>query len=748
MMKRILGAALALALFLIPLASQAKTFKNTLPRKDWTKYGVNPWRLDTDNDGYPDAWEVKNGYCPTSQESLAIGDSNCEKGTIDFKKETYKAPAAIADLAAREVKTFGSCTELKNTLAASYDDYHGAYLKTFGERGGGDGEQKDAPREEGTTGAPFSAFDLGIDTKAVSGLSGPSDSTTNVQVEGVDEGDIIETDGKYIYTLEYNKVNVTKAVPVTAAVVVAEIDASDVGSARELYLENNVLTVVGSRYGVLSADVSGEEKIAANYAMYGYPYTVVQLWSVKNPSNPTLVRQLEFQGSLLSSRLKDGYWYGVMNHNISYSYWSEAKTATNESVVPLYRDQSGKSLDKTGGYKPLAGCANISYVTPVHESTYAEIVAVPVNKTAGSIGSKVIFGAGSNVYMSQKNLYLFSNRYNWFWGDVVPTSAAMNNTEIYKFGLDKTKITFKASQSVPGSILNQFSADEATGKEDVLRVVTTESKNVEPYVSNNLYTFDTDLNRIGWWEGFGGGEMVYAARFMGNRAYVVTYKNTDPLFVFDLTNPRAPKKLGELHISGYSNYLHPYDETHIIGIGKDAEVDESGNFALYQGMKMALFDVKDPNNPVQMFSTSIGDRGTDSYALYDHHAFLFSKQKNLLAIPVSVSQLSEEQKASTTTPSWSYGTPTYNGLYVYKLDLKNGFQFVGGVTHESASTLYPYMYSNSSIKRSLYIGNYLYAYSPQEISIHKLSDLTTVKEVTLQEPASEIGTVRTILMGL
>lgn len=743
MIKRFLGVTLALAFLLIPLASQAKTFKNTLPRKDWTKYGVNPWRLDTDNDGYPDAWEVKNGYCPTSQDALAIGDSGCEKGSIDFKKEIYKAPAAIADLAAREVKTFGSCAELKNTLATSYNDYYGSL---FNERGGGGAETDDV------IGTPVSGADsmpLSESSKALS--TGLSYSTTNVQVEGVDEGDIIETDGKYIYTLDYNKVNVTKAVPVAAAEVVAEIDVSDVGSARELYLQNNLLTVVGSRYGVL-AETSADKKIASNYGMYSYPYTVVQIWSVKNPSSPKLMRALEFQGSLLSSRLKDGYWYGVMNHYINYSYWGNSKKAVTDSLVPLYRDQSGKALDQSGGYKPLTGCANISYVTPVHESSYAEVVAVPINKTAGNIGSKVIFGAGGNIYMSQKNLYLFSNRYNWFWGGgIVPTTGFRNNTEIYKFNIDKTKITYQASQTVPGSVLNQFSADEASGKEDILRLVTTERTYAEPYFSNNLYTFDTDLNRVGWWEGFGGGESIYAARFMGNRAYVVTYKNTDPLFVFDLTNPRAPKKLGELHIPGYSNYLHPYDENHLIGIGKDAVVDESGNFAWYQGMKMALFDVRDPNNPVQMFSTSIGDRGTDSYALYDHHAFLFSKQKNLLAIPVSVSQFTEEQKAATSTPDWAYGTPTYNGLYVYRLDLTNGFQFLGGVSHESVANDpvdYYNMFSNRSIRRSLYIGNYLYAYSPKEISIHNLSDLTTVKEVILNEPATESGVIRTILMEI
>jgi inhibitor of cysteine peptidase len=221
---------------------------------------------------------------------------------------------------------------------------------------------------------------------------------------------------------------------------------------------------------------------------------------------------------------------------------------------------------------------------------------------------------------------------------------------------------------------------------------------------------------------------------MGDRAYVVTFQETDPMFVFDLSDARAPKLLGELKMPGYSTYLHPYDATHLIGIGKNAITNTSSpGFAWYQGLKLGLFDVTDPAHPVEMFKTEIGDRGTDSAALTDHHAFLFSKEKNLLAIPITVAQLTSEQKKSTSTDIWEYGQVNYQGLFVYNIDLINGFSFQGGITHfpESNSQNYVNYYGQQMINRSLYIGDNLYALSEAEMTVHRLSDLTMLSQVKL-----------------
>jgi uncharacterized secreted protein with C-terminal beta-propeller domain len=189
----------------------------------------------------------------------------------------------------------------------------------------------------------------------------------------------------------------------------------------------------------------------------------------------------------------------------------------------------------------------------------------------------------------------------------------------------------------------------------------------------------------------------------------VTFKKVDPLFVIDLQDPSNPKVLGELEIPGYSDYLHPYDENHIIGVGKDAE--DAGSFAWYQGVKIALFDVSDPENPMEISKYVIGARGTDSEALRDHRAFLFSRSKNLLVIPVSLVE----------SESWGYGGYDWQGAYVFNISLDNGIVFRGGIDH-----------SDSSVSRSLYIDNVLYTISDGLVKMNNLADLSEINEVELQ----------------
>ena len=246
---------------------------------------------------------------------------------------------------------------------------------------------------------------------------------------------------------------------------------------------------------------------------------------------------------------------------------------------------------------------------------------------------------------------------------------------------------------------------------------------------NSLYILDKNLNRIGWYENFGEGEKIYSARFMDDRAYVVTFKETDPMFVFDLKDPRQPKLLGELSMQGYSTYLHPYDANHLIGIGKQAISDTTTpGFAWYQGLKIGLFDVTDPANPIELSSREIGDRGSNSEALSDHHAFLFSKLKNLLAFPVQIYQLTEAQKKSGSLSE--YGSQTFSGLYVYNVNTASGFSFLGGIAPNEIK-IGENDKGDDQVYRSLYIGDYLYVISYGHITVVKLSNLEVVKEIDL-----------------
>ena len=241
---------------------------------------------------------------------------------------------------------------------------------------------------------------------------------------------------------------------------------------------------------------------------------------------------------------------------------------------------------------------------------------------------------------------------------------------------------------------------------------------------------------------------MYASRFIGDKAYLVTYMNTDPLFVIDLSNEEYPKIMGELKIPGYSTYLHPYDENHLIGIGMDTEEiiqrDNEGrvisNWVRTKGMKMCLFDVTDINNPKEIAKTTIGDERTVSAILSNPKALLFSKDKNLLAIPVNNYNEDFEVDYSSDYTSSIDNYINYDkdyiseGYFVYNIDLENGFNLKGIINHEkNKSNYYYYYYGNSKLLRGVYIDNNLYTVSEKYVKVHNLEDLTEISNIKIKE---------------
>lgn len=248
------------------------------------------------------------------------------------------------------------------------------------------------------------------------------------------------------------------------------------------------------------------------------------------------------------------------------------------------------------------------------------------------------------------------------------------------------------------------------------------------------------------------GERMYSSRFMGNKAYLVTYKTTDPLFVIDLSNETKPNILGELHIPGYSTYLHPYDENHLIGIGMETEEvvnkNSSGKVTSTTsriiGMKMAFFDVTDVNNPIQLSQTVIGDRRTTSAILTNPKALLFSKERQLIAIPVN--NYSKDFEISSSSDSYSSIVSSYTnynksyvaeGYFVYKINIEDGFNLKGVITHETSQknrnqSSYSYYYYNSSkLLRGLYIDNNLYTVSETAVKVNNLDTLELIDELKI-----------------
>ena len=314
-------------------------------------------------------------------------------------------------------------------------------------------------------------------------------------------------------------------------------------------------------------------------------------------------------------------------------------------------------------------------------------------------------GAGTDIYSSDKHLYVTKVKY-----DYEENETQKVTTEIYRFVLADGKCKFEKSGEVPGSVLNQFSMDESG---DYFRIATTDSKTWENKDNtNNLYVLDKDFNVVGKVEGLAKGEKIYSVRFMGNRAYMVTFVQTDPLFVIDLKDPTNPTVLGELKIPGYSKYLHPYDETHLIGFGENTKVVNYGygDNVVTDGMKMALFDVTDPTNPKEMYSVDIGEKGTYSELLYNHKALLFSKEKNIIAFPISITKAEYNVK--------------FQGAIVYGLNLEDGFTLKGQISHMK-DDYDRYNYKNR-VERIIYINDNLFTLSGTMI---KATDMNSMQEV-------------------
>ena len=276
---------------------------------------------------------------------------------------------------------------------------------------------------------------------------------------------------------------------------------------------------------------------------------------------------------------------------------------------------------------------------------------------------------------------------------------------------------------------------------DYFRIATTEGFTWDDSSLNNLYVLDGDLTVVGSVEGLAPGEEIYSVRFIGDRAYMVTFKTVDPLFVIDVEDPRDPEVLGELKIPGFSDYLHPYGDDYLIGFGLDTdamtqeEMDDMGvEGAWYQGVKLAMFDVSDVSDPVELHKEVIGDRGTHSELNWNHKALLFDEGKGIMAFPINVAEISDDVKNDPDTPSWTWGESVFQGAYIYDLSVDDGFELRGTATHYGdfeAEYNESYDYTKW-LNRILYIGDYFYTVSEAFVKAHNMDDLDDAGEAVLE----------------
>jgi uncharacterized secreted protein with C-terminal beta-propeller domain len=577
--------------------------------------------------------------------------------------------------------------------------------------------------------------DAGVSTK------GSSDySLTNVQVEGVDEGDRVKTDGSYLYIVSRRdqKVRIVDVRDATKMQVVSVITL-DGFVPNDLYVDGNKLAVTGHTSANISPLPLMEDSAVSKMMMpiWYNQKSSVKLFDVTSKSAPTEIRTVSFEGNVVSTRLVNGKLLLVLHSGPRWHLpYTQTKEASAEALVPLYDDTYGNITDS-----PVADCNRITILPRVPRPQYLVVATVPLSATA-SIGRTVILGNGENIYASLNNLYVAAPDWTYHWESSGGTSK--EKTTVYRFGYTAEGTTFEAQGSVPGHILNQFSMDEHG---DTFRIATTLSGQwtggaTATKSTNHLFVLNKELAILGSVTDIAPGESIYSVRFMGDRAYMVTFKQIDPLFVIDLSTPRSPKILGRLKIPGYSNYLHPVDENHILGFGKEVDAsidkdkvhsDDAVYFTAILGMKVALFDVTDVSNPKEIHKEVIGGHGTDSPLLTDHKALLFDKERGLLAFPVTVFEKRTTPKVNT----WESDTaPVFQGAYVYSFNVNTGFALKGKFSHHTSDDFMKsgdswYDSSGLDIDRIVRIDSDLFGLSEARLTSHSLSTLTKKGSVDL-----------------
>ncbi|HDP73515.1 MAG TPA: hypothetical protein ENN46_00970 [Candidatus Woesearchaeota archaeon] len=593
-------------------------------------------------------------------------------------------------------------------------------------------------------------------------------SETNIQVEGVNEGDILKTDGNYIYTITEKTLFIIKAYPGEDAEVISRTAFRD--QPTGLFIKGDRLAVFGD---IQDPDIFDNVGIRVRNGL-----TFVSIYDISDRENPKHLEDFRFEGKYVNSRMIDSQVYIVTG------------------MYPEFRIIHPMPIVIEGGVVGEVAPRDIFHFGMRYDSPYMTGVHSVDIESIEKLGSKIVTTDGTpTVYMSQNNLYLASTKSISYWeisnevgkeivlpllpgyyksiiekiqetdsdvlsyyekerkiqeiiGEYVSmlpsdeqqelsdkvedkTIEKMKEyeypqfTSIIKLSANRGEIEVADKGSVPGRINNQFSMDEHKGN---LRIATTIQPSWEwrrydfglKESINNVYVLDRSLDIIGRLEGLAEGESIFSARFMGNRLYMVTFRQIDPFFVIDLSNPRNPKDLGELKIPGFSRYLHPYDENTIIGIGRDAT--ETGREI---GLKISLFDVTDVENPVKTTKFVSDQRYMQSTAEWEHKAFLFSRDRNLLVIPV----YSFGGRFMDDMGRW-IEDESYNGAFVFNIS-KDSIELRGLIDHDRGEGSSRHYY-RPSVERSLYINELLYTKSPYLLRINKLSTLESVKDVALE----------------
>ncbi|MBR2455066.1 MAG: beta-propeller domain-containing protein [Clostridia bacterium] len=447
--------------------------------------------------------------------------------------------------------------------------------------------------------------------------------TTNTQEQDVDEGDLIKTDGKYLYVTRRNN-SVVSIVDIQDNKLekISQIEIKADADIQEIYLNGKTLIIVGTAYDFKQDETkenttSGSRVYYGADIAYGIGNLFVKVYDISNVKEPKLVTEYSQQGQYKNSRM-----IGTKLYCVSTYYVNVARDDYKDYCIP--------ETTINGVCEPVpAGC--ISVIEDSKSSTYAVITTLDIS-TDKAPESEAILGNCDNLYASSQGMFLSEN--DW-------SEKAEEFTKIYRFEYTETGIEYKCMGKVPGYIKNQF-AMSYDGEH--FKIATTKNNaNVDGDAmwmsidgrTNNLYILNNQMQIVGKVEDLAKGETIQSVRYIGNTAYVVTFRQTDPLFVIDLSDPANPTVKGELKITGFSEYLHPITDTLLVGVGQDGT--ESGTNG---DCKISLFDVSDPNKPFEASKVTVsnGSANVHSPVAYNHKCFV-KLSENEFAVPFTLYRL-------------------------------------------------------------------------------------------------------------
>lgn len=555
--------------------------------------------------------------------------------------------------------------ELRNSGVETVDDYEEVYeylqayamnANSYDEDGGEVMIMEDSAADMAAGGAEMRQ-QIASETQkmdaAVPEAASAEYSETNVRQEGVDEADVVKTDGRYLYTLRDNGRAVVIVDTKDRLKEAAEVKLEDTHSIREFYVNNGKLALVGESYR--------EEKTKSGWYM-STASTFAVTYDLSDPAKPEKVGEVTQSGYYTSSRMSEGHLYLFSQYSVDTASGIEPRDT--EKYIPLV---DGTLLPGNDIYLPTTKQAYM----------YAVISSVDMEKPDDTKDSKAIFTDGGNLYVSNKNIYWYEDR-SWYTGDTV----------IRRLSYQDGKLKAEASGMVGGYIHDSFCIDEYKG---YLRVITTEKE------TNSVYVLDEKLKTVGSIEGLAEDERVYSARLMGDVGYFVTFRETDPLFSVDFSDPKKPEIIGELKIPGFSEYLHFYGEDMLLGIGMD--VDEDGFTT--NGVKLSMFDISD-NTDVKEVQKYVMKNVYSADVMYDYRAALIDVGKNIIG--------------------FSANSGDGESYYVFSYDKDKGFaclmeETINGTGYQTA--------------RGVYIDQVLYVVKGNIIEAYGMEDYKKVGDIIL-----------------